>query len=96
MYPGRDEQQAFQMKDVTHVLPRYMDVSSMESAARKGGLGDRVTLASFVTCLLLRSEQTISDLRKIPAASSPGYSFVRDNQWKEALPTTMLSTGSTV
>eukprot|EP00752_Nemacystus_decipiens_P006669 g5996.t1 len=36
---------------------RYIDVRFTEAAARRGGLGDRVTLPGFLACLLLHSDE---------------------------------------
>lgn len=35
---------------------RYIDVSFTEAAARRGGLGERVTLPAFLACQLLHSD----------------------------------------
>lgn len=42
--------------NTTKPFTRYLDVRFTEAAARRGGLGERVTLAAFLACLLLHSD----------------------------------------
>lgn len=46
---------------------RYIDVRFTEAAARRGGLGERVTLPAFLACLLLHSEGlALGLLKRVP------------------------------
>eukprot|EP00903_Cladosiphon_okamuranus_P015371 g14197.t1 len=46
---------------------RYIDLSFTEAAARRGGLGERVTLPAFLACLLLHSDElALGLLKRVP------------------------------
>lgn len=55
----------------TYVRARYLDVTSTEAAARRGGLGERVALPAFVACLLLHSDEVALSL--LEKAAVDGY-----------------------